>query len=209
MTEELFDLLAPSARSLGLELVDVELTAGVARVVLDREGGIDLDTLGEATKVVSAFFDRHDPFPGQRYTLEVTSPGLERALRRREHFERAVGSLLSVRTRPGAGLDRRMKGRLAAAGEAGIMLVLAEETSLEETCDSGGRAGEAEVQERFIAYEDIERAKTVFEWPVPKRPGRTGRNGARKGRSSKHPARGAGARKTRSAGSLDVEVGVR
>jgi ribosome maturation factor RimP len=152
VTGELFDLIGPAVGALGLDLVDVELMGGVARVVLDRSGGIDLDALGEATRMVSALLDAHDPVPGQRYTLEVTSPGLERPLRRPEHFMRAVGSLVSVRTKPGAVGDRRLRGVLVSADDTGITV----------------HTDDPMEAEHRIAYEELDRARTVFEWPAPR-----------------------------------------
>ena len=64
-------------------------------------GGVDLDAIATATRAVSVVLDAHDPFPGKRYTLEVSSPGVERKLRTPKHFERAVGEKVSVRTSAG------------------------------------------------------------------------------------------------------------
>ena len=63
------------------KLVDVERRSTAVRVVVDRAGGVDLEAIAAATRAVSAVLDAHDPFPGQRYTLEVSSPGVERRLR--------------------------------------------------------------------------------------------------------------------------------
>lgn len=141
-------LLEPLLAAGGLELVDVRLAAGALQVFVDRPGGVDLDTLGAVSAEASRLLDEHDPVPG-RYTLEVSSPGVERPLHRPEHFVRFVGSVVAVRTRPGVPGERREQGRLEAADDEGIVV-----------------AG------RRIAYGEIERARTVFEWgPAPK-PGR-------------------------------------
>ena len=87
--DELPDLLATTLAPLGFELVDLELRSGTVRVVVDRTDGADLETIAEATRAVSALLDTHDPMPGQRYTLEVSSPGIERPLRTPRHFIRA------------------------------------------------------------------------------------------------------------------------
>lgn len=78
----------------GLELVDVTMAGGVLRVFVDRPGGIDLDTISDVTVRLSRLLDEHDPMPGP-YTLEVSSPGLERPLRTPEHFRRFVGSTVT------------------------------------------------------------------------------------------------------------------
>ena len=78
------ELVAPIASDLGLDLYDVEQRGGTLRVTLDTppgsEGGVTLDKLALASRLVSRELDQHDPVPG-RYTLEVTSPGVERTLR--------------------------------------------------------------------------------------------------------------------------------
>jgi ribosome maturation factor RimP len=130
---------APLAAS-GLELVDVEHQASVLRITVDRPGGVDLDTISAASTLVSAELDRNDVVPG-RYVLEVSSPGVERTLRTPDHFRRFVGTTVAVRTRPGAEGDRRVEGVLEAADDDGIVV-----------------AG------RRIAYADVDRARTVFEW---------------------------------------------
>ena len=77
MAVDLYDLLSPVVDATGLELVDVELRSGVLTVTVDRPGGVDLEGLTEVNRVVSAVLDERDPIPG-RYTLEVSSPGVER-----------------------------------------------------------------------------------------------------------------------------------
>jgi ribosome maturation factor RimP len=148
MGDELQAAVAPVVEGLGLELVDVELRPGLVRVVVDRQGGVDLDSVSKATKELSGVLDSHDPMPGSRYTLEVSSPGLERPLRTPEQFARAVGEKVSVRTLPSAGLDRRIGGTLSVADSDGVVL------TGEGLPEDGSR----------IAYSEIERARTVFEW---------------------------------------------
>ena len=81
------------------------------------------------------------------YTLEVTSPGLERPLRTPTHFRGALGATVSVRTHPNVEGDRRAHGTLVAADDNTIIVRL----------DEGD-------QERILRYGDIERARTVFVW---------------------------------------------
>ena len=77
-----------------------------------------MDELGEATKDVSAALDRIDPMPG-RYTLTVSSPGLERRLRTPAQFGRAVGETVTLRVDAGTADVRRLTGSLVAADDAG------------------------------------------------------------------------------------------
>src|SRR5271154_2191698 len=152
-TDTLTNALAPILQARGLDLVDVELHGAQLTVFVDREGGINLDELGEATREVSAALDDLDPMPG-RYTLSVSSPGLERRLRTPAHFARAVGETVTVRMDAGTAEVRRVTGTLQSADESGCTLV-------------GPEVPEGELR---IAYDQIERARTVFEWgPAPKR----------------------------------------
>jgi ribosome maturation factor RimP len=155
--DELQKAVAPVVEALGLELVDLELRSGLLRVVVDRDGGVDLDSISVATRQLSGLLDELDPVPGSRYTLEVSSPGLERPLKTTAQFARAVGEEVMVRTLPSAGLDRRIRGRLEEAGPEGVVV-----------------SGEGLPEEGYrIAYSDIERARTVFDWgpAVRQKPG--------------------------------------
>ena len=80
MVQDLFAVLHPVVTDAGLELVDVEMKSGVLQVTVDREGGVDLEALTDANRAVSTLLDELDPIPG-RYSLEVSSPGIERPLR--------------------------------------------------------------------------------------------------------------------------------
>jgi ribosome maturation factor RimP len=147
VAERIRALIEPLANAAGLELVDVEHGPGLLRIYLDREGGIDLDTITRQSEVISDLLDAADPdpIPG-RYTLEVSSPGLERPLLRPADFQRFVGSQITGKTTPSAEGDRRFSGELTEAGDDGIVV--------------GGRR---------LAYAEIDKARTVFEWgPTPK-----------------------------------------
>ncbi|MGH9119805.1 MAG: ribosome maturation factor RimP [Acidimicrobiales bacterium] len=147
-------IVEPLLSDRDLELFDVEQSGSVLRITVDRPGGVGLDDLGETTRSISRALDEHDPLPG-RYTLEVSSPGVERPLRTPTHFARAVGEKVAVRTHPGVD-PRRIGGVLTAADDGGITV----------KDDDGSEVG--------LRYADIERARTVYEWggPAPK-PGKT------------------------------------
>jgi len=155
VAERVRTIVSPLLADLGLEVYDVEHTGGTLRVTVDREGGVDLDTIALATRIVSRELDHADPIPG-RYTLEVTSPGLERTLRTPAHFERAVGSVVNVRTLPEVEEPRRVRGELTGADDDGITVKQ----------DDGGA--------RRLRYDEIERARTVFEWGPAPRPAKPG-----------------------------------
>lgn len=147
MAVELFPLVEPVITALGAELVDVEYRSGVVLVTIDREGGVDLEALTTVNRVVSELLDERDPIPGT-YTLEVSSPGVERTLRRPTHFVKAVGEEVSVKTRPQVPGERRLTGTLLLADESGFDLSSAESPD--------GRIR--------LAYSDIDRVRTVFAW---------------------------------------------
>lgn len=113
--DALTSLLERRASSEGFELVAVE-TAGakhqpVVRVFLDREGGIDLDALTEANSWVSSAIEESGLLPGP-YVLEVSSPGIERPLRKLDDFRRFAGNDAHVRTSRPVGGRRNLTGRL-------------------------------------------------------------------------------------------------
>ncbi len=152
-SDMLIDALAPVLADLGLDLFDLELRSRELCVFVERPGGIGLDDLARANAAVSRCLDELDPIEG-RYTLEVSSPGLERRLRTPAHFAGALGEEVSVRTLPGSPV-RRLRGRLAAVEADGIVI------EGPELADGSAR----------VSFDEIERAKTVFEWGPPPRPG--------------------------------------
>jgi len=170
--DELHGALAEVLADLGLELYDVVLGGGrprVLRVLVDRPGGVDLDLVTDASRALSSFLDRTDPVAGA-YTLEVSSPGLERPLRLPRHFEGAVGETVSVKYRDAAGRGQRVHGRLVGAAPGGITV---------EVTEGPGAGGSLEIDPAAVTQ-----ARTVFEWgpaPKPPRPARGGRAAERTG----------------------------
>lgn len=156
----------PLLQAEGTELVDVELHAGALRLTVDRPGGVDLAVITRATRHVTAALD-HEGSLTADYTLEVSSPGLERPLRTPAQFVRAVGSSVAVKTVPGTAGDRRIQGRLESADDTAITVV-----------ETGGAV-------HRVAYDRIERARTVFEWGPGSKPGHK----PQPGRSSKSSAK--------------------
>ena len=150
---DLEQVVAPAVEAAGLEFVEVtfgrESGRRVLRVTVDREGGVDLDAIAAASERVSRRLDVEGFDPG-RYTLEVSSPGLERPLRRPEDFARRVGQKVKVKTSVPVDGSRTHVGTLVAADEAGITVAT--------------NAGE-----RAIAHADITSARTVFEWDGSKK----------------------------------------
>ncbi|HWA65008.1 MAG TPA: ribosome maturation factor RimP [Mycobacteriales bacterium] len=114
---QLRDLLGPVVTAAGYDLEDVEVsTAGrrsVVRVVVDRDGGIDLDAVAEISRPVSEALDAADAFGESAYVLEVTSPGVDRPLTEPRHWRRNVGRLVEV---------DGVTARIADATDSGVVL---------------------------------------------------------------------------------------
>ena len=120
LERRLHSLVAPIVSDLGLELYDLDYAGGVLKVTIDTlpgsPGGVDVDALAQCTRLVSRELDHTDPIPGH-YTLEVSSPGLERTLRTPRHFQREIGKTVSIRLRDVGNTDRRLTGVLVAADD--------------------------------------------------------------------------------------------
>jgi ribosome maturation factor RimP len=112
-----WQLAAPLAAIEGLEIVDIELkheggrSGRVLRVYMDKQGGPGLEELSRVSRALSDLLDEHDDVVDGTYTLEVSSPGINRPLKRPEHFSRFVGKKIRVRTRD------LINGRRAFLGE--------------------------------------------------------------------------------------------
>jgi ribosome maturation factor RimP len=154
-------LIAPIVSDLQLDLYDLEFRGGTLRVTIDRPAGVDerldLEAIALASRLIGRELDHDDPMGGH-YTLEVTSPGLERSLRIPGHFQRSIGKTVALRLRDivtpeGERSERRLQGVLVAADETTVTIQL----------------NDAAQTERVVPYDKIDRAKTVFEWgPAPK-----------------------------------------
>ena len=136
--------------TLGLDLYDLEMSRGTLNVVVDKAGGVDLDDLTSANRAISEWLDLNDPIDG-RYTLDVSSPGLERRLRTPAHFRSAVGQIVTLRERREGEATRRLEGTVVASDEHSVTLAVAD----------------AEV---VVSLASIERARTVFQWGAQAKP---------------------------------------
>jgi ribosome maturation factor RimP len=165
------DRVTPVLASLGLELFDLQLSGSgrgrTLRVVVDRDGGVDLDAITAASQAIGPLLDDESALAGP-FVLEVTSPGVERQLRRPPHFRRAVGETVSIKYRTDAE-PLRVRGTLLDADDDGVVIALAED------------------DHRRIAFVDIADARTVFEWGPSPRPDKRGR--ARRGARQKEGSR--------------------
>jgi ribosome maturation factor RimP len=165
-------LVGPIASDLSLDVYDIERRGSTIRVTLDTppgsDGGITLDSLSLATRLISRELDHEDPIAGH-YTLEVTSPGLERQLRTPAHFAREIGKTISVRLRDPLADPRRLQGVLVGADDRSATLLL----------DDGA--------ERVVVITEIDKARTVFEWGPKPKPGKQPGKQPSKRSGSKQP----------------------
>jgi ribosome maturation factor RimP len=142
-------LVTPVIERAGFELVDVtfgrESGTRVLRVTVDRpEGALDLDTIAEMAEKVSRRLDLEGFAPGP-YRLEVSSPGIERPLKRPEDFDRFIGSQVKVKSHGLIDNVRNHTGELVSADAEAITIAT-----------DGG--------ERRVGYADIATARTVADW---------------------------------------------
>ena len=143
-------LLRPVVEGAGLELVEAafirEHRRRILRVTVDRDGpgGVDLDAIAEVSGRISRRLDLDDVVSGP-YDLEVSSPGVERPLRRPREFRRHAGEKVKVRSVEPVEGSRTHTGTLEAADADGIVV--------------GTEAGD-----RRLRYDEVASARTVFEW---------------------------------------------
>lgn len=181
-TQRVRALLDPLLEDLGVDLWDLELAGGVLRVTVDRPGGVGIDDIARLTRALSHALDDADPVAGS-YTLEVSSPGLERTLRTPEHFRASIGSTVAIKTVAGTEGDRRVRGVLTAADDDGCTVRLAAD-------DPSAAPADALDPERTLPYAAIERARTVFEWGPGPKPTKVGHGpGGRSSGASSEPTK--------------------
>lgn len=128
--DRVWQLAAPLALQEGLEIVDIELkheggrSGRVLRLYMDKQGGPSLEELSRVSRGLSELLDAQDDVIAGAYTLEVSSPGINRPLKRPEHFSRYVGKKIRVRTR------EMIQGRRAFLGE--LLEVTAEKIAVKQ-----------------------------------------------------------------------------
>jgi ribosome maturation factor RimP len=151
-------LVRPVVEGAGLELVEVARDRGVLRVVVDRDGGVDLDTIAETSEKLSRRLDLEE-FGDASYTLEVSSPGLERRLREPREFKKRVGERVKVKAVVPEEGGLTLTGEIVAADEDAVTI-------------------RTDCAERRVAYPFIRSARTVFEWGPKPKPGKAARTKA-------------------------------
>jgi ribosome maturation factor RimP len=138
-----------------LELDDLEMlgqgSGRILRVVIDG-ADVGVDHLAELSRGISRLLDHESDLDGS-YTLEVTSPGLERRLRRPAHYGKSIGKEVTVKTRGEVDGERRHEGTLIASDEDGLLV-------------------DVEGEARRIEFDQVKSARTVFRWERAPKPGK-------------------------------------
>ena len=155
--ETVWEIAEPIAEELGFEIVDLELRGSsrqtLIRVYLDSLAGtgVTIDDCAEVSRRLTDAMDA-EPVLAEGYMLEVSSPGVNRPLRRARHFVQASGERVRVRLR--APLDGRKQvfGRLTQVGEDSVTVI------------------EDDQSETTIAFADMTKANVEFEFEAPKKP---------------------------------------
>ncbi|MFI6429326.1 ribosome maturation factor RimP [Rhodococcus oryzae] len=149
--ERVIELLSDLVHRQGYDLEDVAVTlAGkhsVVRVMIDSDTGLDLDDVAELSRTISEIFDATPEFGAAPYTLEVTSPGIDRPLTEDRHWRRARGRKVKIDL-----ADESVTGRIGVLGDGVIAIVLP------------GKGGPSV---REIALADIDKAVVQVEFSPP------------------------------------------
>jgi ribosome maturation factor RimP len=144
--DRLADELTGPIGQLGLDLEAVDLSSAgrrrVLRVAIDKDGGVTMDDIADATREVSRVLEESDVMGEQAYTLEVSSPGVDRPLTLPRHWRRNVGRLVAVTLHEGDPVT----GRITASDEDGAVLDV----------DGGS--------ERRLSYAEVKKAKVQIEF---------------------------------------------
>lgn len=139
--------------SLNLELFDLEYMGnarnGVLKVVIDKAGGVQLEDCERASRNISPLLDVHN-FIDHKYTLEVSSPGLDRPLRKFEDFKKAIGKLVQIKIKDPINLQKVFTGRLISVEESGNITLLV------------GEKKNSTIIKTF--YQNISEARLEVEW---------------------------------------------
>ena len=154
--QQLWELLEPYLSAEGVELDDIELLGRgdgrILRVTVDGDGGLLVDRIAALSRGMGALLEAKEAFDGS-YTLEVSSPGLERKLRRPSHYLKSLGREVKVKT------STAVEG---AVNHKGVL----------EDGDDEGFTVRVDNHLRRIAYEQVDSARTIFVWEKSPKPGK-------------------------------------
>ncbi len=146
VAERLWGTIEPYVAAEGVELDDVEVLGGgqIVRVTLDAEESVGVDMIAELSRGIGRLLDADDPIK-KAYTLEVSSPGLERKLTRKRHYDKSIGRQVKVKTFTPVSDEKSHTGILVSAGDDTFVV-------------------EVDGEKREITYRDVSSARTVFVW---------------------------------------------
>lgn len=113
--KHLWDLFEPVVNGMGYDLIEIEYLPnpkhGVLRLFIDKESGIQVEDCSAVSRQISAVIDVEDPVSG-KFNLEISSPGMDRPLRRAEDFQNYSGEIVKIKTSMAFEGQRNFKGRL-------------------------------------------------------------------------------------------------
>lgn len=149
VADRLEGLIEPYVAAEGVELDDLEVLNGgkLVRVTLDAEEPVGVDVIAEISRGIGRLLDAEDPIGGA-YTLEVSSPGLERKLRTPRHYEKSIGRIVKAKTFAAIDGEKTHTGILTEANDSSFVV-------------------DVEGTTRTIAYDIVSSARTVFVWEKP------------------------------------------
>lgn len=160
VTQAIWQIVEPWLAAERVELDDVDMVGTgkgrTLRILVDHEDGLDLDRIAALSDGISRLLDE-EPSLADPYQLEVSSPGLERKLRRRAQWVKSVGRDVTVKMKTAAG-NRTVKGVVKTVDDDGVLVELSEP----EAGDTSARVG----------FDDVVSAKTVYRWDSGPKPGK-------------------------------------
>ena len=155
MNERLWNDVEAFLAAESVELDDLDLKGGgkarILKVTVDAEGDLGVGRIADLARGISRLLDEKELVNGP-YMLEVTSPGLERKLKRLAHYEKSVGREVVVNTRVPVAGETSHRGILEAAADDGLAIRVGEKTQM-------------------IPMGDVSGARTVFQWEAQAKPG--------------------------------------
>jgi len=159
--ERVREIVDRVAASSGLEVVEVEMRGGgkarMLRIYIDKAGGVTHEDCANLSREVGTILDVEDVVPGGSYTLEVSSPGLDRKLSRAADYERFTGSRVKLTTREPVNGNRHFEGRLESFQDGHLTLDVAPPRKKP-------RAGDEAPQKLQIELGNVEKANLVPEF---------------------------------------------
>jgi ribosome maturation factor RimP len=158
--EKVREIAERVAASSGLEIVELDLRGGgkarMLRIVIDKPSGVTHEDCANISREVGTILDVEDAVPGGSYTLEVSSPGLDRKLTKAADYERFAGSRVKLMTRQPVNGNRHFEGKLESFHDGKLMLDLA-------PVRKKAKANDGEPQKLEIALTNVEKANLVPE----------------------------------------------